>query len=169
MFKKIAGAAVLSLAVAGAHAATSSAVLTVGATVLNVCVITDALMLFGNLATVTNALGITSTSALDASVQVPVFCSSGTTATIEGGTGLNASSGDRRMKHLLAASYLPYAIYKDSGRTQAFGTGANAISYTGTGLPDSVTLYGRITGQTVDAALPGIYADSVSLVLTYTP
>jgi spore coat protein U-like protein len=170
VFKRVIATAALLFSALSAGAATSNAVMIVGATVLNVCVIGDSLMLFGNLSVVTNALGITNTPAMDTTVQVPVLCSNGTTASIEGGLGQNASGTERRMKHLLSpTSFLPYAIYKDSSRTQVFGTGSNAMAYTGTGLPDLVTMYGRITGPAVDGSLPGIYADAVSMVLTYTP
>lgn len=141
-----------------AEAATATATFAVTATVLNLCLITAAPLAFGN---------YTATTQLDATTTLLVTCTFGTTYTIglDAGTGTGATTAQRRMTN--GTSLLNYALYSDSTRSTIWGntTGTNTVAGTGTGLPQALSVYGRIpAGQYVT---PGAYLDTVTATLTY--
>jgi len=60
-----------------------------------------------------------------------------------------------------------YGIYRDSGRSQPWGStqGTNTASGTGSGTGRNFTAYGRVPVQTSPSA--GNYADTVVTTITY--
>lgn len=65
------------------------------------------------------------------------------------------------------SSYLSYSLYSDSGRSTVWGnTAGTGKAYTGTGVSDTVTVYGAIAaGQNVPASTS--YADVVVATITF--
>ena len=60
-----------------------------------------------------------------------------------------------------------YSLYQDSARTQNWGSsiGVDTVAGTGTGLTQSVSVYGRVAAQTTPAA--GTYTDTIVVTVTY--
>lgn len=168
MTKTVLAASALIFA-AGAWAATDTANLAVSATVVNVCAIGPGTLAFGSMGLGMNAGAGTLNPAnrdADSGSTISVVCTNGTSAEITAGFGANALVTVRRM--ISGADYLTYELYTDAGRSTVLNA-TNSISYTGTGLVTSQTVYGRITGAQVAAAKKGSYADTVLMTITYTP
>ena len=62
---------------------------------------------------------------------------------------------------------LNYGLYRDSGRTNNWGStiGTDTQAGTGTGLLQNLTVYGRIASA--QTPLAGVYTDTVTVTLTY--
>jgi spore coat protein U-like protein len=150
------------LAVSPAFAATTSSTLNVSATVTANCTVSTSPLAFGNVNPLSGA-------DVDGAGGITVTCTNGTgwdaSAGIGGGSG--ASFASRRMT--AGANLLNYNLYTDAGRTTVWGDGTGStalISDTGSGVAQSVTIYGRVPlGQTT--VPPGAYADTVSVTVTY--
>ena len=116
----------------------------------------------GNLAFGTYSAASASTSTANLSIN----CSNTTPYTIALSGGLNADASSRRLAS--GTNYLPYLLYRDSGRTLLWGNGTmfgSTVSGTGTGSAQTVPVYGRIAaGQYVR---PGAYSDTVVVTVTY--
>lgn len=161
--------AIGAMAMAGASmAATDSADLAVGATVVNACAIGPGTLAFGGALSlaVTAGAGIAGTTAAvdaDSGTTISIICTNGATAAITAGPGLNAR------KMISGTDLLPYELYTDTGRLTVLNE-TNSISYTGTGLATTSTaVFGRILGTDLAAAKMGTYADTVAMTITYTP
>ena len=145
-----------------ASAGTATAPLNVSATVTANCTITTTPLAFGNVNTLSG-------SNVDGTGGLSISCTNGTAwaASAGVGAGSGATYGSRRMT--AGTDLLDYNIYTDSGRTTVWGDDSGAtdlIGGTGTGLAQSVTVYGRVgLGQTSVPA--GNYTDTVSVTVTY--
>ncbi|NMN03847.1 MULTISPECIES: spore coat U domain-containing protein [unclassified Novosphingobium] len=132
-------------------------------------------------ATVSSSCSITSTTALafgtatasslplDGQGAISFTCTNTTPWMVYGDVGQNASGSQRRM--INSGQYLAYNIYADSGRTAVFpvalsSLGAGNTGGTGTGLSQTVTVYGRIPAGTALPA-PGTYTDTIVLTLNW--
>jgi spore coat protein U-like protein len=115
----------------------------------------------------TLGFGAYSGTAALAAAAVTVNCSSGGTYQVSLGAGANLSGGTRRMAGP-ASSFLAYQLFRDSGRTLAWGDGTALgarVSGTGSGAAQTLTVYGRIpAGQ---SATVGSYTDSVVVTVEY--
>ncbi len=153
-------AALLAALLGGARpagGATDTGTLNVTATVTSNCALSGGTMAFG-----TYISGQTTNLDVQGSINY-VNCPVGT-LTFELDNGANASGSQRRMKS--GSNFLNYQLYKTSGRTSIWGTGADAnqvqLLQGGNG---SVVVYGRIpSGQ---AVAPGSYSDTVTITLTF--
>ena len=145
-----------------AFAATTSSTLNVSATVTANCSVSTTALAFGN-------VNVTSGSNYDSTGSIQVTCTNGTgwSAAADIGGGSGASFASRRMT--FGANLLSYNIFTDAGRTTVWGDGTGstaAISSSGTGAAQNVTVYGRVgSGQTTVPA--GGYADTVNVTVTY--
>lgn len=95
------------------------------------------------------------------------FACTGRTAWNVGlGNGQNASGTTRRMI-LGSNDYVTYELYRDSNRTQRWGTtiGTDTQPGTGTGAAQSLTIYGRVPAP--QTPRPGNYRDTVTVTVTY--
>jgi spore coat protein U-like protein len=102
----------------------------------------------------------------DATTTISPVCTSGTPYNVGLNQGLNGSSvTTRQMK--AGSALVDYSLYSNSGRTTNWGNtvGTDTVSGTGTGLAQSLTVYGRIPPQTTPA--PGTYNDTIVVTLTY--
>ncbi|HEY0200769.1 MAG TPA: spore coat U domain-containing protein, partial [Burkholderiaceae bacterium] len=151
---------------AGAYAATDSTTFKVKITITESCDIhttaaTD--VDFGSHAR--------STGLWDAAGNLVVNCSQGTPYNIGLNEGLNstavtASATNRRMA--LGGNYVPYGLYRDSGRTQFWGNviGTDALTGTGTAANVNVPVYGRVPSASTNVPA-GTYVDTVTATITY--
>jgi spore coat protein U-like protein len=60
-----------------------------------------------------------------------------------------------------------YQLYRDTGRTQVWGTtiGTDTVAGTGNGTSQAITVYGRVPPQTTPPA--ATYNDTVNVTVTY--
>jgi len=145
---------------AAAHAQTTDT-FDVTATVIDSCTLTAGNTLaFGN-------YDPNSGTNLDGQTTINVSCTNGTTADLELDLGGNADGTTRRMADVTnGTSFLEYELYSDSGRTTVWGTGGDAITYTGQGVlsAENDTVYGRVpSGQDVTVES---YSDTITVTLT---
>lgn len=142
-----------------ADAGQSTANMTVTAEVAANCLITANPLDFGSY----DPVGTNAAADLDGSSNIDVTCTDGTSAKIVVDMGTSGGSG-RAMQN--GAHQLDYELYSDSGRSIVWGAiEAEGRDYTGTGLQEAVTIYGRIpAGQNVPA---GIYTDNVIATVTF--
>lgn len=146
-----------ALSPSASQAATATTTLPVAATVLSVCLVTALPLVFGNY----------SSAQTDANATLTVTCSPGSAYNVglDAGAGTGATTATRKMAFL--TNTLDYTLFRDSNRTLNWGNtvGTDTSTGTGTGLPQILTVYGRIpAGQF--AAL-GAYTDLVNVTVTY--
>jgi spore coat protein U-like protein len=147
----------LAANVSKAQANTATGTIAVSATVLSFCAVVTLPLAFGNY----------SQAALNATTTLTVTCTSGTTYNVglDTGIGTGATVAARKMSYL--TNTLTYGLYSDSGHSVVWGNtiGTNTIAGTGTGLVQTLTVYGQIpASQTV---APGAYVDTVTATVTY--
>ncbi len=140
-----------------ADAATATGTIAVSATVLSFCAIAALPLAFGNY----------SNAALSATTTLTVTCTSGTSYNVglDSGIGTGASVATRKMS--LLTNTLNYSLYSDAGHSTVWGNtiGTNTETGTGTGLVQTLTVYGQIPGG--QAVAPGAYLDTVTATVTY--
>lgn len=155
----LAGLSYLALT-AACEAATSSATLGVSVTISASCAAGASTMNFGSAST---GPGDT-----DATGTVTVTCTKNAAFNV----GLDSGQGStlvtsRKMKNTLTTDLLNYSLYRDASRTQNWGTtlGTDTLALTGTGIAQSIPVYGRVPGGQVVPA--GSYADTVNMTVSY--
>ncbi len=120
------------------------------------CTVSAGTMNFGNMTDLK--------AAVESSALLSTTCSAGTPYAITLGDGLNATGPMQR-----AMSYggqrLTYDLFQDSSRLTAWGGAGNALAATGTGLPQSRNVFGRVPAQTTPP--PGVYQDTVVVTVGY--
>lgn len=158
----VAGAMLSSaLATGQAYAATATATIVVTATVLQACIVTASPLVFGN-------YDPTSATPTDSTTTVLVTCTNGATYNVglSAGGGSGATVATRKMS-TGGGGTMNYSMYTSAARTTVWGNtvGTDTVAGTGTGLPVSYTVYGRIPAQQTVAS--GAYTDSVTVTITY--
>lgn len=141
-------------------ASSGNAFFLVSATVLPSCVVTATPLAFGTYTSTADSLQTNTLS---------VTCTVGTTYKVglNAGQGTGATTTNRKMTGLtVTTSTLNYSLYSNSGRTTNWGNqSSDSVSGTGTGLPQSLTVYGKIpSGQNVAA---DTYNDTITVTVTY--
>lgn len=105
----------------------------------------------------------------DATNTVTVNCSPGTAYSVGLNNGSSGGTGptSRRMQNAGATSFITYGIYRDTGRTQAWGNnpGIDTANAVGTGVNQVFTGYGRVPAQAAPAA--AIHTDTIVVTVTY--
>ncbi len=105
---------------------------------------------------------------VDQAATLQFNCTGRTAWTVGLDNGTHASGTTRRMRLGTAGtSYVTYELYNDPARTQRWGAtaGTGGMTGTGTGLNQSLQIYGRVPGnQTVPA---GTYQDTIQVTITY--
>lgn len=142
-----------------AKAGQSTANMTVTAEVTANCLITANPLDFGSY----DPVSTHASADLDGSSSLDVTCTDGTDAKIVLDMGTSGGAS-RAMQN--GAHQLGYELYSDAGRSIVWGAiEAEGRDYTGTGLQEAVTVYGRIAaGQNVPA---GTYTDNVIATVTF--
>ena len=148
------------------HADTGTSYMSVSATVKHSCSIDTTPMAFGAYdGVVANA-----STALNALATVISSCTSGAAAQITMNAGNSAGSGSddvpvRRMTSE-AGDYLVYQVYSDVSRETVWGnTDPTGVALTGTGVPQSLTVYGSIPSAQI--VPEGGYSDQIIVTITY--
>ena len=103
----------------------------------------------------------------DGSTTLAVACTSGTSYNVGLSGGLSGAVDPTQRKMTKGLEHVVYGLYRDSGRTLPFGDviGVNTATGTGSGLSQSISVYGRIQPQTTPSA--GVYNDTIIVTLTY--
>jgi spore coat protein U-like protein len=159
-FKVLPLAAMLAVAAPVAHAATATGTLNLSITIAATCSVVSATAInFGTVSAIAANIDQTSTLTVNCSTTTPynVGLSAG------GGTGATVAA--RKMMN--GANSVTYSLYRDSGYTQVWGNtvGTDTVAGTGTAANQTITIYGRVTAQTVPP--PGSYTDAVTVTITY--
>ncbi len=132
---------------------------TVSAIVDRACTVTATDMNFGT-------SGVLDSN-LDTTNNISVQCTSGTPYTI--GLSNGSSGGTSPSARLMTAGSdnVTYGIYRDTGRTLAWGDsiGVNTVAGVGNGASQSFVGYGRVPSQT--SPPPGTYTDTVTVTVSY--
>ncbi len=157
-------AGVMMLATVGtgsqAYAATATSSIAVTASVLQTCIVSASALAFGN-------YDPTSATPTDSTTTVLVTCSLSTTYNVglSAGGGSGASVASRKMTS--GGNTLNYSLYTSAARTTVWGNtvGTDTVAGTGTGLPVSYTVYGRVPAQ--QSVPGGAYTDTVTVTVTY--
>ena len=150
-----------------ARATTATTTFAVSVTITASCTISATTLAFGSQGVLVANVDSTST--------ITATCTNTTPYSVGLDNGLNFS-GSRRMKDTGAGTtFVNYALYTDSGRTNAWTTSTSAASCTGgantcalgtgNGTGQSITVYGRIPAQTTPA--PATFNDTVTATITY--
>lgn len=137
----------------------------VTATVISSCLVSGSTLNFGgSIDPLTSAVPVDGTSAL--SIQ----CTNTTPYSVALNAGVNATGASnfsgRAMKS--GSNSLAYQLYTDAARSTVWGDGTASSTTnggTGTGLTQSMNIYGRIPSLT--GAVPGGYTDTVTITVTY--
>ncbi|MBD3828781.1 MAG: spore coat U domain-containing protein [Stenotrophomonas sp.] len=141
-----------------AQAATATTTFQVTATVLATCQVSATPLAFGNYAG----------SQTDATSTISVTCTNGTAYNVglDAGTADGATVTTRKMTGP-GGALLGYALYSDSARITNWGNtvGTDTVTGTGTGLAQTLTVYGRIPAGSMPT--PGAYADTITVTVTY--
>lgn len=105
-------------------------------------------------------------SAVDATGQLSVTCSPGTSFSVGLDHGLNGS-GPTSRRMMLGERSIMYGLYRDPARTQPWGgvTSSNRFSGTGSGAEQKLPIYGRVPAQLAPG--PGKYTDTVVVTVSY--
>lgn len=129
------------------------------AMVQNYCIISASSLNFGVYSgTLTNSastISVTCTNTTPYSVGLDAGTAAGATVTNRSMTGPNSM-------------LLSYKLFRDSNHSQNWGNtvGVDTVSRTGTGLAQSLTVYGQVpAGQT--GLPPGDYSDTITATITY--
>lgn len=159
------GASVLAV---NSHAGTDTSNLPVSASVAANCLIdASSGLAFGAY----DPVSANASADLDSTATVSVNCTLDSAVTITMGQGLNADAGSTAAAPLRrltdGTNFLSYDLYSDAGYTTVLGdTLGTSVGYTGTGVADTVTAYGRIPGgQNVPVAV--LYGDTVVATITF--
>lgn len=152
--------AVVALACStAAQAATKTATFRVSATVQSECTIVATDLNFGT-------IGIVSSN-VDALSSITITCTSGTTYNIalDEGTVSGSSIADRKMGS--GANMLAFQLYKDATRAEIWGEtpATDTLGGTGTGSPQTLTVYGRVAPQVAPAV--GVYETQITATIVY--
>jgi spore coat protein U-like protein len=91
------------------------------------------------------------------------------TMTMNSGSTAGGTINQRLLTNHVDSNYLPYTVYRESGYTTIFGDGTTglAITGTGTGSTQTITVYGKMLSGGNLYATPGSYSDILTLTLTY--
>ena len=158
-------AAILALALLGtsipAIAGSATGQFNVTATVLNNCIVSAADLAFGNYAASTG-------TAVAANTSLSVTCTAALPYTISLDGGTTTSTVTARAMSDGASHTLSYNLYTSNTFATVFGdgtTGTSTQAGTGTGAPQSLTIYGRIPASQYVYA--GSYADRITITVGY--
>lgn len=151
--------ATFSLAQGAQAATTDSTSVSASATVSTVCLMSTTPLDFGEVALtgVTNGLA-----------SVTATCTDGGAYDIGIDDGLHATAGQRKL--VSGAKSLNYDLYSDSAYGTRWGNviGTSAVSGTGNGAAQELSIYGQIAASQAILSGNGVdYADTVAVSITY--
>ena len=166
--RAIVSAIVLVSAILGpySNADRATAMMSVSVLVKYSCSINTTPMAFGAY----NGVGANASIALEATATIIFNCISGTGVQITLNTGTFAGSGsaDAPVRRMSAGEgkYLVYQVYSDDTRDTVWGnTTPTGLALSGTGLPQSLTVYGSI--PSAQMVPEGDYIDQINVTISY--
>jgi spore coat protein U-like protein len=106
-------------------------------------------------------------SLVNATSSITVTCTNALPYTIALDGGLSGATNPTQRAMSQASQQVTYGLYRDSARAQPWGdsVGTNTAGGTGSGLAQTLTVYGRVPAQTTPA--PGTYSDTVVVTISY--
>jgi len=137
----------------------TSATFTVSASYSAVCKVTSTTFDFGSAGVFSVAKNGSSTLTATCSATIPY------TIALDGGTTGATNPTQRKMSK--GSERVTYGLYRDSARTQPWGStsGTNTQGGTGSGLGQAYTVYGQVPVQATPS--PGTYTDTIVATTTY--
>ncbi|HOV03956.1 MAG TPA: spore coat U domain-containing protein [Kaistiaceae bacterium] len=106
-------------------------------------------------------------SNVDSQASLVVACTNGTPFSIGLDKGLNGSSVTDRQMAGDRGGNIAYGLFRDASRAQPWGDdGANTVAGTGTGVDQTLTIYGRVPPPS-GAVIAGNYSDTITVAVTY--
>jgi spore coat protein U-like protein len=137
----------------------TSAPFTVTATNATICSVAASTLNFGSAGVLR--------AAIDATGSVTVTCTNALPYTIALDGGLSGATNPTQRVMSQGLQNVTYGLYRDSPRAQPWGdsVGTNTVAGTGTGLAQTLTVYGRVPAQTTPS--PGTYSDTVVVTISY--
>jgi spore coat protein U-like protein len=150
-------------AATAARAGTVGARMDVTATVVVNCRLIVPPLAFGTY----DPLAANAAQPADASAVVSVTCTRNTTAALSFDFGLHAASTSNRGMTGPGPETLQYQIYRDSARSQLWGSGGDAMQLLSKGIaqPQQFTVFGRIPPQ--QEIEPGAYSDVLTAAVDF--
>ena len=129
------------------------------ATILANCLVTATNVDFGSNGFIVNNIDSTGT--------ITARCTNSTPYTVALNNGSGGGTGPTARKMVNGAQSVIYGLYQNAARSLPFGstTGTDTLSGTGTGLAQSIIVYGRVPPQTTPN--PGTYTDTIVVTITY--
>lgn len=154
------GLAAALIGASQASAGTASGTLGVSMTINGACV-------FSSSAPVAFAAQGVLTSAVTANGSISVQCTNTLPYTVALNAGLGTGATTSARKMTAGGATVNYALYRDSGLTQNWGSaaGTDTSAGVGNGAVQTLTVYGQVPAQTTPAA--AAYADTVNVTITY--
>jgi spore coat protein U-like protein len=106
-------------------------------------------------------------NAVSGQTSLTVACTRNTPYSISLDNGQTGTAPTARKMKSAAGNTLTYGLYRDTGRSQIWGTAAASQGVTGTGSGSSVAVpvYGQVPAQSTPA--PGVYTDRIVATIAY--
>jgi spore coat protein U-like protein len=104
-------------------------------------------------------------TAVDQSTSIETHCSAGSAYTMSLNGGLTGATDPAAREMQSGANRLRYGIYRDSNHSEPWGTGAAALTSSGSGTSQSIAVYGRVQPQPSPPS--GSYTDTVMVTIDY--
>lgn len=106
-------------------------------------------------------------AALDAASTITVTCTNAAAYTVALDGGLSGATNPTQRKMSQASATITYGLYQDASRVTPWGNsvGTNTMAGIGSGLPQTLTVYGRVPAQNTPS--PGSYSDTVVMTISY--
>lgn len=107
------------------------------------------------------------TGNIDQTSTIGMTCTGRTAWQVGLNNGLYASGSVRRMRLPTLATFVTYELYRDASRSLRWGDTLNTDTAqgTGTGTPQTLTVYGRVPAPQTPVA--GSYSDTIVVTITY--
>jgi len=102
---------------------------------------------------------------IDSTATLAVTCSLGSSYTVSLGYGSNSGGTQQRQMQGPGGALLKYGLYENATRSGGDSWPSGGVPLTGNGQPQQLTIYGRVSPQTVPA--PGVYSDTVVVTVSY--
>ena len=106
-------------------------------------------------------------NAISGQTSMTVACTKNTPYSISLDNGVTGTAPAARQMKSAAGATVTYALYRDSGRSQVWGTASSGAGFAGTGSGANVAVpvYGQAPVQTTPA--PGVYSDRIVATIAY--
>jgi spore coat protein U-like protein len=147
----------LGLASTSAFAGTATTTFNVTATVANICTVSATTLAFGTVP----ATGAQNTS------TITVTCTPSDAYSVALTAGGGTSETARFMKGVTTNNHLSYALTETTYSGANWGTSAGAVTGTGNGAAQPLTVYGTITAAQALVAPVDTYSDTITVNVTF--